>query len=199
MSGRLWRLAGALAVSGLVVFALWAGVAKRSPSDPLPSALEAKEVPPAVLLPVLDVALEEPAPPAPFLAPLGEGGVWPPVTVVNFWGSWCVACEVEMPQLVRVANEWAQCALERGQAECPVLVGVAYYDPPEAALAFLRRHSATYRNYLDNEGKAVVGWGLYGAPETFFVDRQGLVRHRHVGPISEAQLREWTAKVGGGS
>ncbi|MCH7493634.1 redoxin domain-containing protein [bacterium] len=195
MSARGLRLGGALAASALVVFALWVGITKRSPSDPLPSALESERVPAAVMLPVLDPQQEETGDPAPFLAPMGENGGWPLVTVVNFWGSWCLACEVEMPELVLLSAEWEECAVRRGKAACPVMVGVAFYDTPANASAFLRRHGATYRNFLDNGGKAIVEWGIYGAPETFFVDSRGYVRHRHVGAISEEELREWVAKV----
>ena len=197
MSPRVRRLLIALAGSGLAVWALWAGVAHRSPSDPLPSAIADKAVPATVDLPVLLPATAEVGPPAPFLAPLGENGEWPPVTVVNFWGSWCATCDEEMPDLTLVADEWLACAAKEGQADCPALVGVAFYDPPENALDALRRHQTPYLNFLDNDGNGVIGWGVYGAPETFFVDARGIVRHRHVGRISLEQLRHWTAAVAG--
>jgi cytochrome c biogenesis protein CcmG/thiol:disulfide interchange protein DsbE len=99
-----------------------------------------------------------------------RGKVW----LLNVWGSWCAACEVEHPLL----NQWAQ----RGLA--PV-VGLAWKDAPEASQAWLARLGNPYAVTLsDRAGKAAIDWGVYGAPETFVIDKTGVVRDKHVGPLT---------------
>ncbi|MBC8515172.1 TlpA family protein disulfide reductase [bacterium] len=178
----------AITVAAVIAFLRW-GLVGRNPQAPLPSALEGKTVPEAVELPLIGSESEVLFP---FLAEGEEG--WPAVTVVNFWGSWCTACEREMPHLVAIDKEWKACREEGGES-CPVLLGVAFYDALENATAFLENHDATYPNYLDLEGKVVVGWGIYGAPETFFVDRHGKIVERWVGPIDVETLRRIAGEV----
>ena len=174
-------------VAGVVLLFRW-GLVVRDPQAPLPSALKGKPVPEAVLLPLIDGDGES----AWILSPWEEG--WPAVTVVNFWGSWCLACEKEMPHLAALDREWKACRAGGG-SDCPFLLGVAFYDTEEKASAFLARHGATYPNYLDLEGSVVVGWGIYGAPETFFIDRHGKIVERWVGAIDTETLRRMAGEV----
>ncbi len=120
--------------------------------------------------------------PATAVAVLGatDGARWTPeqmrgqVWLLNIWGSWCAACEIEHPLL----NAWAR----RGLA--PV-VGFAWKDAPEASQAWLARLGNPYAvSITDPTGKAAIDWGVYGAPETFVIDKAGIVRDKHVGPLT---------------
>lgn len=97
----------------------------------------------------------------------------PRPVVVNFWASWCVPCVIEHPHLMRLAREGV-----------PVF-GVNYKDRPEAARAFLARHGNPYaRLGEDQPGRVAIDWGLYGVPETYVVDRQGIIRWRWAGALT---------------
>lgn len=98
--------------------------------------------------------------------------------LVNFFASWCLPCVVEHPVLVRLAR--------RG---VPVH-GVAYKDRPEDSLAFLRRHGNPYNRLgVDQPGRVAIDWGLYGVPETYLLDREGVIRWRWAGPLTEDVLK----------
>lgn len=98
--------------------------------------------------------------------------------LVNFFASWCVPCVIEHPQLM---------ALQRQGV--PVF-GIAYKDKPRDALAFLARHGNPFaRLAADEPGRVAIDWGVYGVPESYLIDRQGLIRWRWAGPITEDTLR----------
>jgi cytochrome c biogenesis protein CcmG/thiol:disulfide interchange protein DsbE len=104
------------------------------------------------------------------------------VVVVNFWASWCnPACYDEAPVLERA---W-QTYRDRGVA----IVGVDMQDTTEAAQAFIRRFQLTFPNAPDLGGKVAVEYGVYGVPETFFVDRAGMIRAKHVGAVTDEVIR----------
>jgi cytochrome c biogenesis protein CcmG/thiol:disulfide interchange protein DsbE len=93
--------------------------------------------------------------------------------LVNVWASWCVPCRVEHPVLTRLARE------------VPVL-GLNYKDKPEDARRFLAELGDPYRRVgTDPAGRIAIDWGVYGVPETFVIDGEGRIRHRHVGPLTE--------------
>lgn len=96
--------------------------------------------------------------------------------LVNFWASWCVPCLVEHPQLMRLA------------AEGVPLFGINYHTGTQTdpgATAWLRRHGDPFlRIGIDLTGRVAVDWGVYGVPETYIVDRRGIVRWRMAGPIT---------------
>jgi cytochrome c biogenesis protein CcmG/thiol:disulfide interchange protein DsbE len=95
------------------------------------------------------------------------------VTLVNLFASWCIPCREEAPQL-------AQLARARGVR----LIGIAYKDKPEAARAFLDEYGDPFERVgLDLDGRAGIEWGISGVPETFVLDRHGIVRGRF-GPLS---------------
>ena len=104
------------------------------------------------------------------------------VVVVNFWASWCIpACYDEAPSLERA---W-QAYRDRGV----VLVGVNIQDKEEPARRFLTRFGHTFPNAPDPAGRVSVDYGVYGVPETFFIDRRGQVRFKQVGAVTDEILR----------
>ena len=137
----------------------------------VPSALLGKPVPDFTLPP-----LEGADRPALAAADLHSP---PRPVLVNFFASWCMPCVIEHPQLMRLAR-----------AGVPVL-GVAYKDRPADSLGFLQRHGNPYaRLGVDGPGRVAVDWGLYGVPETYLVDKAGIIRWRWAGPLTEDTLRQ---------
>ena len=108
--------------------------------------------------------------------------------MLNFWASWCVpACVDEHPVL---AGAW-----QNNQGSLRV-VGVLYQDTPDDARAFLARYGdAGYPHVIDPNGTLAVDYGVVGPPETFFVDADGIVRDKQVGPLTDALLAERLASV----
>ena len=127
--------------------------------------------------PSFDVRLFDPEPGAePWLSLADLSGK--PV-VLNFWASWCVSCRAE----ARVLEAgWKR------HGPAVVFLGIAVNDEAEAARAFIERYGKTYLLAQDVDGRAAVDYGLYGVPETFFIDPAGRVLARHVGPLTTAEL-----------
>ena len=99
--------------------------------------------------------------------------------VVNFWASWCVPCIIEHPQLMTLSREGV-----------PVF-GIAYKDRPDASRDFLRRHGNPFaRLSRDEPGRAAIDWGVYGVPETYLLDAQGIIRWRWAGPVTPEVLEQ---------
>ncbi len=105
-----------------------------------------------------------------------RGQVW----LLNVWASWCVSCRAEHP----VLN-----ALARRQEV--ILVGLNYKDQRNDALQWLAERGDPYTVVaVDAEGKAGIDWGVYGVPETFVVDKRGIIRLKHTGPVTRDVLRD---------
>lgn len=103
------------------------------------------------------------------------------VTLVNVWASWCVSCRVEHPLLVELAS----------QDSSINIIGLNYKDEPRAARQWLAALGNPYaHSIIDRDGRTGIDWGVYGVPETFVVDREGVIRMKHIGPISPAALNE---------
>lgn len=101
------------------------------------------------------------------------------VTVVNVWASWCVPCRDEHPVMMQLAQD-----------KRIHLVGLNYKDKPENAQQFLNSLGNPYAAIgVDSSGRAAIDWGVYGVPETFIVNREGTIIHKHVGPVTEQQLK----------
>lgn len=104
------------------------------------------------------------------------------VLVVNFWAPWCVPCRTEHPLLNTLAVRYADHAVR--------FVGVTYQSNLGDAAAFLDRGGRGMPNVFDPDGRAGIEFGVVGVPETFFIDRAGIVRARVIGPVSEALVVE---------
>ncbi|MEQ4257322.1 DsbE family thiol:disulfide interchange protein [Pseudomonas syringae] len=99
--------------------------------------------------------------------------------LVNVWGTWCVACRVEHPVLTRLAQQGV------------LIYGVNYKDVNADALKWLKEFHDPYQlNIRDQDGSLGLNLGVYGAPETFLIDAQGVIRYKHVGVINDAVWRE---------
>ena len=94
--------------------------------------------------------------------------------LVNIWASWCASCRVEHPVITDIAKS--------GRL---MVVGYNYKDAPDDAARWLQQFGNPFhRIIVDGEGRAAIDWGIYGAPETFLVDAHGVVRWKHVGPVT---------------
>ena len=110
--------------------------------------------------------------------PLSLAGLQGQVVVLNFWASWCVpACYEEAPVLEAGWRAYR----ERGV----VVVGVDIQDTEEAGRKFIQQFGLTFPNAPDPKGRVSIDYGVYGVPETFFIDRQGRIRLKHVGAVTE--------------
>lgn len=104
------------------------------------------------------------------------GKVW----ILNVWASWCTACREEHPVLV----EWTK------KAGVPVY-GLNYKDEPGAAKQWLQRLGDPYTaSLVDRDGRIGIDFGVYGVPETFVVDKTGIIRYKHIGPVTPQALRD---------
>ncbi len=98
------------------------------------------------------------------------GSVW----VLNVWASWCPPCLEELP----VVSAFARSGL------APV-IGLNYKDAREDALPWLKRNGDPYKlSVYDAEGKIGIDYGVYGVPETYVIDRAGVIRYKHIGPLT---------------
>lgn len=96
------------------------------------------------------------------------------VYLLNFWGTWCVACQQEHPLLVEYARTGG----------VPIY-GVDYKDERAVALRWLQELGNPYAGIaFDAEGRTSIDYGVYGAPETFLIDRNGVIRFKQIGPIT---------------
>ncbi len=93
--------------------------------------------------------------------------------ILNVWGSWCWACRVEHPFIERL-----------GQEAPILLVGLNWKDERAEALEWIGRYGDAWNLHLvDFDGRVAIDLGVYGAPETFLIDHQGIIRHKHIGPV----------------
>lgn len=102
------------------------------------------------------------------------------VVVLNIWASWCVECAREAPILERAWRAYHP----RGVW----FIGVDYLDTDTAGLAYLKRFDITYPNGPDIGSRIYQVYRATGVPETFFIDRDGIVQHVQIGPIGQTQL-----------
>ncbi|SDN35918.1 cytochrome c biogenesis protein CcmG, thiol:disulfide interchange protein DsbE [Lutimaribacter pacificus] len=145
----------------------YVGMSREDPNQ-LPTALAGKEAPAVAVTPLGDKT--------PFTdAELRAGEV----TLVNYWASWCAPCRVEHPNLEKLA------------AQGLTIYGVNYKDKPENALKFLAELGDPYAaTGADAEGRMALNWGVYGVPETYVIDGNGVIVARHAGPVTQRVIDE---------
>jgi len=160
-----------LGLAPLLLFAVIGGFLYNAlDKDPsyLPSQFIGREAP-EFSLPVLGDSS------ANFAPAQMKGKVW----LMNVWGTWCSGCREEHPLLVELAQQ--------GVVD---IVGLNYKDQNDLALEWLKTLGDPYLvTAADQSGRIAIDWGVYGAPETFVIDKAGVVRHRHVGPILADDLQ----------
>ena len=104
--------------------------------------------------------------------------------LLNVWATWCIACRVEHPFLMKLKED-----------STIKIYGLNYKDDRKKALDLLERDGNPFEFSLyDFEGRLAIDLGVYGAPETFFIDKRGVVRERHVGVVDEIVWKEKFAK-----
>ena len=162
----VWLIAGFAALVALLAVGL-----QLNPRE-VPSPLVGKPAP-AFELPLLH------QPDKTFSQKDMLGKVW----VMNVWASWCPPCLVEHP----VVEELARSGI------APV-VGLNYKDAREDALPWLERNGNPFKvSVYDRDGRIAIDYGVYGVPETYVIDRKGIIRYKHIGPltpqVAEKKLR----------
>ena len=105
-----------------------------------------------------------------------QGQVW----LLNVWASWCAACRDEHPVLVELAK-----------SRVVPVVGLNYKDRPDDGKAWLKQFGDPYvLSVADGEGRVGIDFGVYGVPETFLIDKQGVIRYKQIGPVTGRVLEE---------
>lgn len=96
------------------------------------------------------------------------------VTLVSVWASWCFACRQEHETVKQLSRKGIR------------IIGLNYKDEPEDAKAWLASLGNPYQTIVaDIDGRVAIDWGVYGAPETFLIDKNGIIRHKVIGPLSD--------------
>jgi cytochrome c biogenesis protein CcmG/thiol:disulfide interchange protein DsbE len=156
----------------------------RNPSE-IPSPLIGKPAPAWVLprLPTMEARTGEQV-----KAPPPEGGDAAPLDarsfrgrpyLLNVWASWCAPCLQEHPLLLELARR-----------KVITIVGVNYKDKPQDARAWLTQHGNPFAaTVADRDGRTAIDFGVYGVPETFLVDAQGVIRYKQIGPLTAEAVR----------
>jgi len=105
-----------------------------------------------------------------------KGKVW----LFNVWASWCASCRSEHPILNQLA-----------QQKAAIIVGLNYKDGQEAAKGWLAQLGNPYDvSIMDQDGRIGIDWGVYGVPETFVIDKRGVVRYKHTGPVTPEDVQQ---------
>lgn len=105
-----------------------------------------------------------------------KGQVW----LLNVWASWCVSCKIEHPILLALSRK-----------NIVPIYGLDYKDKREAGMAWLQEGGDPYvLSASDMEGRIGIDYGVYGVPETYVIDKQGVIRYKQIGPVTHESLRE---------
>ena len=154
-----------LAVFAALVVFLGKGL-ELNPRE-VPSPLIGKPAP-AFTLPTLGDAA------GPVVATLKREDMLGKVWVLNVWASWCVACREEHPHLLAFAR-----------TKAVPIIGLNYKDTRPAGLGWLARFGDPYDvSLFDVDGRVGIDFGVYGVPETFVIDKQGVIRFKQIGPVT---------------
>ena len=161
-----------MGVFALIVLVLAFGIvnAPKHGSKEIPSPLLGKAAPEFTLPKLLDAGQN--------YQTQALRGDW---HLVNVWGTWCGECRAEHATLLQIKNE----------GRVPI-VGIDWNDDDAAALAWLAQLGNPYETVVaDRDGRAAIDWGVYGAPESFLVDPQGMVVEKHIGAMT---MEDWQRK-----
>ena len=105
-----------------------------------------------------------------------RGQVW----LLNVWASWCVSCREEHPLLV-----------ELSKAKVVPIIGLDYKDTNAQGKQWLTQNGNPYNvSVVDADGRVGIDWGVYGVPETFLVDKNGVIRYKQIGPLTVEALEK---------
>lgn len=105
-----------------------------------------------------------------------KGKVW----LLNVWSSWCVSCKEEHPLLLSLS-----------QQNVVPIYGLDYKDKKEDAEMWLNQAGNPYTlNVMDRDGRVGINYGVYGVPETYVIDKQGIIRYKQIGPVTNQSLNE---------
>ena len=164
MKALRWSLP--LAIFVVLVAFLWIGLG-RDPRE-VPSPLIGKPAPAFRLARLHDTTTT-----------LSAGDLKGKVWLLNVWASWCVSCRVEHPLLLQLSKS----------GMVPIY-GLDYKDKPADALAWLEQHGDPYTtSIVDADGRVGIDYGVYGVPETFLIDKAGIIRYKQIGPLSVESLQ----------
>jgi cytochrome c biogenesis protein CcmG/thiol:disulfide interchange protein DsbE len=151
-----------------LVLAVFLAIGLNLKPSEVPSPLVGKPAP-AFTLPQLDRE-------ASFSPKDMAGKVW----LFNVWASWCVSCRIEHPVLVDLARR-----------KLVPIVGLDYKDKRPEALAWLERHGNPYDlSAVDADGRVGIDYGVYGVPETYVIDKAGIIRFKQIGPVTPDVLQQ---------
>jgi cytochrome c biogenesis protein CcmG/thiol:disulfide interchange protein DsbE len=160
-----------LVVFALLVVVLGIGIEQSPEKDLIPSPLIGKAAPSFSLPSLTD--------PGKRVSSAQLRGHW---YLFNVWGTWCYACRDEHPMLLKMR-----------QAGVIPIVGLDWKDDNGDALSFLRQAGDPYQTIaVDHDGSEAIEWGVYGAPESFLVNPQGIVVYKFIGPITE---QDWDQQI----
>lgn len=110
---------------------------------------------------------------------LGKEDMLGKVWLLNVWASWCVSCREEHPVLVEFSKQ-----------NIVPIYGLNYKDRRDDALAWLRQFGDPYTaSIVDSDGRVGIDYGVYGVPETFVIDKAGVVRYKQIGPVTPEALQ----------
>lgn len=174
---KVWKIAIAIGVIAVIAL-FWRGL-YMNPRF-IPTVLEGK--------PAMAFSAKE----------IGNDRVWKledlrgKVVLLNFWASWCRECRAEHENLLRIQEKF-------GPDKDFVMLGIAYQDTAEDARQFLKQWGSNYPHLLDPKGDIGIGYGVYGVPETFLIDRDGTIRCKQFGPLVgndlEKVMERWVAPL----
>jgi cytochrome c biogenesis protein CcmG/thiol:disulfide interchange protein DsbE len=178
---RLARGAGRLprgyylgaAIAPLLLLALWGAFLLLKPTGPVPVRIG--DPAPAFALADLDGN------------PVSLADLRGRPVIVNFWASWCGPCVAELPLLHNAASAHERDGL--------AIVGIVFRDGSEAARAFLARMGVAWPSLMDPRGAVASRYGIIWPPDSFFIDRDGVVVSRQIGQLSAADLERGLARI----
>ncbi len=110
--------------------------------------------------------------------------------ILNFWGPTCIPCREEMPLLAEKATSHA--------ADGLVILGVLMFDPVEQAREFAARYGGSWQTVIDPDGAIRTAYHVNGRPQTYFIDRAGILRSIQLGPLTDADFERQLAAIAGG-